>query len=80
MNLLCSFVSFYLPTMLVIIVEIESEIKRNWTGSENFDKYLCVIFDRYFQIFISGLKTSHQNPHNFEIYLKFLGNTFNTST
>ena len=46
------------------------EIKQNCLVLKHFDVYLCLIFDHYYQSFISGTVTGHWALYlpNFEIF------------
>ena len=55
----------FLPGILSIYnpghyLGLSKEIKENWTGLGNFEICLCVIFDCYYQTFISTRKTGYQ--------------------
>ena len=52
-------------------LEQSKEIKENWTWTENFDNYFCLIFDHYHKIFISGKRNGHWalSPPNSDTFL-----------
>lgn len=49
---------------------VVSQIRQNWTETENLDICFCLIFDGYYKSFISGREPGHwaQSPTNYELF------------
>ena len=59
-----------------ILFERSTEIVLNWTGAENFDNWLCVIFNCYCKSLIFGRKTGHWplSPLDFDYFFLVIPN------
>ena len=64
---------YLVPQFLTKYLLKSKEIKQNWTRPGNFDICFWIIFNHYYQNFISEKGTEHQavSQSNFQIFLIF---------